>query len=166
MDEDDALTALFVQLADAGPAQLVGFLDNVAEEDEEQIVPTARRLAFSSSPDLAEISDLALSWLARRGRLEPGACDIARLLGAHLDSAVALAAGTDASTEVVTEAVAMDQAGERHVDEQLQLVRAVAARGLPGAEQVLEIVGRDHPDERVGRAARKELFKLRTLATE
>lgn len=50
----------------------------------------------------------------------------------------------------------------RSTEEQLNLVLAIRERDRPRSEQLLEAIGRDHPDKAVSKAARKELFRLRS----
>ena len=156
-NEASDLQTLFAKLAEADPAYLVVGLNSVPDTEVGRLEPTVRRLAFTNRGDLAAASDIALSWLDQRGLLEPGVCNPERLADAHLDSWLAVATSDDDNAS----AIEMMREG-RSVDDQLLLVRALAGRGRPAVAELLEVIGRDHPDQVVAKAARKELFRLRS----
>jgi hypothetical protein len=155
-DEDTAFAALALGLALRHPSELVVGLASVQEAEVERLAPIVGRLAVTAEPELARVSDLALSWMDQRGLDVPGDYSPDRLAGAHLDSWIAVATADDAESTIAA------MRDGRQIEDQLALVQEVAARGHATAMEALDIIGRNHPDRAVAKAARKELFRLRS----
>ncbi|MDP9445394.1 MAG: hypothetical protein M3P83_13950 [Actinomycetota bacterium] len=152
-DATAARAELVTALGRLGPLDLLLALETAPDEEQGRLVPVLRGLAGAPPEEGSTLAGLAITWLVQRGLVGPDTFAPEQLLDALVESAAALVADDEAlAVEMVAEG--------RSVDEQLDLVHAVAARGRPASEVLLEALGRHHADKAVSRAARKELFRL------
>jgi hypothetical protein len=111
-------------------------------------------------PALASYAKLALNQIAGRDPaadplpgLQPGADDAVALLG----DAVAATAGDVSGEELAGTLSQVVPPGQEE-----QAIELMWRSAHPAAAQVLEALGRHHPDKKIAKAARKAAFKARS----
>ncbi|MDP9318017.1 MAG: hypothetical protein M3O94_02870, partial [Actinomycetota bacterium] len=119
------------------------------------LVPVLRDMAGTSEAAPTERSAAALWWLLAHEPPVESEFAPEYVFESTLIVLELIAEGDD---EMVIEMLG----NARDVDEQLQMLAAVARHSRPRGLRLLEAVGRSHPDKRVSKFARKESFRLRS----
>lgn len=154
-DRGAALRDVVRALAAHGLPFVVVALDAASQEEHETVEAAARELAFSADDEPDHVAAIALGWLIDRDRVDPAGLDRDAVLDAVLTPLGALA-------EFDNSMVAEQLGEDRDVSEQLELIAMIMQRQPPGATALLEAIGRDNPNKVVAKAARKELYRLRS----
>ena len=153
-DFDAALETLLVGLEGADdPALLLLVLEHAPTDVLGRLVPTMRRLALGEGS--TDLSRLATVWVDQRGGFEAGEVDDEALL---VGGMVALGRLASSAPEMVTETLAADVGGQ----DPFGFVRMVGQLMPPYAVELLGAIGNAYPDKAVAKAARKELFRVRS----
>ena len=155
-DDDAALRALLVALDGADdPALLLLALQHTPVAAAARLVPSVRRLALTPGEGSTDLSRVAAVWVDQHGGFAEGEIDEEALL---VGGMVTLGRLASSSPELVTEALAADTGGQ----DPFGFVRMVGQLMPPYAVELLEAIGRAFPDKAVAKAARKELFRVRS----
>ena len=155
-DFDAALEPVLVGLEGADePALLLSVLEHAPVDLLGRLVPTMRRLALTPAAGSNDLARLATVWVDQQGGFEPGEVDDQALLESGLVSLGRLASS---SPELVTEALADGADG----GDPYGFIQMVGQLMPPYAVELLEAVGNAYPDRKVAKAARKELFRVRS----
>jgi hypothetical protein len=116
--------------------------------------PVMRQVAEEHPPP-HERGSVSVNWLLTNGRIEPDQLPGDQLLDSSLSLFGLLAAEDPAMLpELLTD--------DRAEGSPLDVIAAVGARMPPHAEQLLDAIAHHHPDKVVTKAARKELFRVRS----
>lgn len=153
-DADAARSELVSAVARTGPLPLYLALSTAPETQQAALEPLAREIGFGPEHAGSGAASMALNWLLQHDLVDLEACGPELMVDVMVDSATILAA--DEPAEII------DMVSQGDLADQLRLLEEVRRRGRPNAAQFLEIVGHHHPDKTVSKAARKELFRLRS----
>jgi hypothetical protein len=152
-DLDPAAESLLDGLAEiAAPWQLM-VLDAAPERLRSRLEPAVRRRA--AAPLVTDDSSIALHWLLARGLADPTEIDPDILLDSTLVNLGMLA---EASPAAVEHAIGR----EGRPESALEIIDATLQRMPPRGEVLLDVIGSEHTDKRVAKAARKALFRFRS----
>lgn len=155
-EQDSALEALLTGLDRADDlAVLPVVLEEAPRPATERILPTMRRLAASDDPGETDLVRLAAAWVSHHGEPTDGWVDDEAVL---IGSMVALGRLAVDSPERLTEALA----GHESARDTYGFISLVGARLPSHAVDLLEAIGSAHPDKAIAKAARKELFRVRS----
>lgn len=150
-----ALATVLERIAEQDMAILAYLLEAPPDDAREPLLATLRPLVTGTEPDPTGLRALAMGWLVQIGELDLSSLD----KGAALEAMIAaLAVMARTSPEAIPAALAQ----ERSRDEQLEMIREMGGQMPAGVVDVLEAIGGTHPDKVVAKAARKELFRVRS----
>lgn len=151
-EEAAAFGDLVVGLNDRGPVSLIIALASMPESMLDRTVSVLRQLALSTDPPPGEIGSAATIFLLRSGQLAEQEVDPDRRMDALLVTLAALA----------EEGVSIDPELSGDVAGVLDLIAEAGRRLPPRVVGLLDMIGKEHPDKMVAKAARKELFRVRS----
>ncbi len=152
-DLDPAVDSLLDGLAAIAACWQLIVLDAAPERLRPRLEPAVRRRA--AAPLVTDDSSIALHWLLVCGLADPNEVDPDILLDTTLVNLGMLA---EASSADVEHAIS----GDGRPEAALEIIDATLQRMPPRGEALLEVIGSDHTDKRVAKAARKALFRFRS----
>jgi hypothetical protein len=149
-----AARELLVALDSSNPAVIVFELDQIPEPLVDMVAPALTELA--EAPDApGDLAAIAYGWLARTGRLPASQMDENRRMYAELVRVGRIAAGVP---DLLIEALDIGPSAQNPYE----LIATISRSMPPRAVDLLAALGERHPDKRVAKAARKELFRVRS----
>lgn len=154
-DRRHDLESLLVELGDADLFCFLLALGNAPEAELPAVTAIMRRYAEQPGTACPEASALALHWLIDNGFLDDADVDPRRLADAALTT-LEVVAEVDESIVITI----LTEYGE--AARQIELLADVVRRGRPRGLNLLELVGRSHPEKSVSKLARRESFRLRS----
>jgi hypothetical protein len=154
-DTDKAVNELVHALAERSLLMLILALDTLPEALQGRVAPVLRALAMGSDGIASEPGSIAMNWLLQNNLVDPDTIEDDVVVDSLL---VTLGAVAAAEPSLVGELMSQD-----HDDaEQLELITAVGRRLPPRAVELLEAIATESTHKRVAKAARKELFRVRS----
>lgn len=155
-DTASALTELLEELHASSLPILILILSGTPEAEQERLAPSLFALADPQSPAEDSLRRVAASWLLERGMLDESQIDRDTASMPSLLAWGALCAVGHG--EIVAESFAEDF----DQPSQLELLAQIGRLLPPLVIDLLGALGEHHPDKRIAKAARKELFRVRS----
>jgi hypothetical protein len=154
-EESEGLEGLLVELERVDdPARLLFTLEAVPDRAVSRLVPVMRRLALAGDAVPGDLPALAAEWLDRHGQLDVGEIEEEALVRSRI---VALGRLAVTAPDLVINALTQDPTRDMHA-----LVQLIGQVVPAHAVELLEVIGNQHPDKAVAKAARKQLFRTRS----
>lgn len=130
-------------------------LEAAPESERDRMSPVLRELAFATDPPPGELGAAAINWLLKHDQVDADDVDPNVLLDSVL---VTFGAFAEGGMSIVPELTSEGT----DVAEQLEFIAAAGRRLPPRVVPLLKSIGSEHPDKTVAKAARKELFRVRS----
>lgn len=161
-DDADAIQRLLQALADRELYLLVSALSALPQSLNERLTPALESLARAVTGPEDEVGLCAVNWLVGENAHEAAPFDVQTAPFDEQTVRAAVAVVQGSCCDCGDQQVVLDSFAEMPAEDVRFLIEEVGHVLSPRAESLLEALGTGLPDKRLAKAARKELFRLRS----